>query len=173
MHRGRRRDWRVLFLVAFVVLLTSFCARAEDTKQAESLKPSVSLTIKSKESVIKAGEPVLIEIITTNDSDHILRADTTSSDDPGGWIFEVDVKDEQGNSPAKTDFYRNIRGYSHPGGMYKFIKLKPGEHTTDALNVAKLYDMAIPGQYTMRVRRFDLDIKGYAKSNEITVTVTL
>jgi hypothetical protein len=159
-------------LATITTILTSSYLLAQAPQQGQSPKPSLSLTIRARNSSTKAGSAVWVEVTARNESDHVIRADTTAADDPGGWIFRADIQGEQGSNPPKTDFYENINSYSVSGSMFRLIKLKPGEARTDSVNVSKLYDLSRLGQYTIQLRRRDLEGKRYVKSNEITVTVT-
>lgn len=52
-----------------------------------------------------------------------------------------------------------------------WFKLKPGENTTDYIDVSRLVDPNKPGTYTIRFHRFDEDSKLDVQSNVINVTL--
>jgi hypothetical protein len=50
--------------------------------------------------------------------------------------------------------------------------LKPGESMIDTVEVNDLYDLSLPGQYTIEVERRNIGSQSLVKSNSVVVTIT-
>lgn len=126
------------------------------------------LVISAKESSVKSGAAIWVNIAIENKSDHelfVYSALTGKDDDQGGWVYHADVQDEKGQKPLPTGFEKRISIGS--GG---YIHLQPGKTVTDRINICKLYDVIRPGKYSIQVYR--TDYRETLRSNTITVTVT-
>jgi hypothetical protein len=87
----------------------------------------------------------------------------------------MDVRDEHGKLRAETPVWQNMN-CSRPTlltGRNIIKVLKPQESTSEEVSVGELFDMANPGEYTIRVSRNVSDSKkdGVVKSNKIVVSV--
>lgn len=136
--------------------------------------PQISMTISAVNSTVKAGSPVLIDVVLANilsQTIYLGRIRTTSDDDDGGWNDWVDVWDAKGATAPQTEVGKRIQDPMGPGvaASVSTLILEAGTKQTDRVNVSKLYDLSQPGTYTIQVRR--MDHGGYDRSNKITVTV--
>jgi hypothetical protein len=129
-----------------------------------------SLSTNARSGSVRAGNPVWIDVKMENKSKHRIAVYRAISEDmdQGGWVYLVDVRDEDGKSPAQTEYARRI-GHGGDGG---YIPLNPGEVLTEGINVSKLYDLGRARTYLIQVQRFDDETKGFVKSNEIRVVAT-
>jgi hypothetical protein len=173
-HFFQNRQAVVLIVISALAL--SGGVSSQQDKRASTGTPAFSLTIQAKDHTIKTGSPVWVDVTERNNSDQILplgRGKPLTADQ-GGETFTVDVWNEKGMRPDETTFYRRKLGHltleeraEAPvplgGGEVRFVK--PGETTTDRIDVGRLYDLSRPGRYTIQVQ---LPIQ----SNKITVTVS-
>lgn len=163
------RQQFVILGMAFVVG-GSVNMASQGIKEPPPANTPFSLTIATKESTVRAGSPVLVEVKMENKSDHDLAVYRAVSGDldQGGWVYKVSVRDTKGVEPPQTKFAQSV-GVAGSGG---YVSLRPEKTLTDRCNVAKLYDLSRPGNYTIQVERLDEQSKAFVKSNTITVTVT-
>lgn len=128
------------------------------------------LSIRAKESSVKSGAAMWVDVTVENKSDHILlvyRALTAADDDQGGWVYDADIHDEKGGRPQPTKF-KGERGGIGSGG---YIHLQPGKTMTDRINICKLYDISRPGKYSIQVYRYGMG-DTMLLSNTINMTVS-
>jgi len=120
----------------------------------------------------------MLEITKTNLSDHPF--DDNRFIPYGAWSglawYQIAVKDEQGNLMPETDQFRAwgpiARLEKGPLiGKMVFNTVNPGQSVVDRGDVSQLYDMVVPGKYTIVVRSFDTEGKSLVHSNVITITV--
>ena len=162
---------RLLLLRLISGIFTLFLAISltpGQVQKAKGLSPADAVLILSaKESSVKSGAAIWVDVTVENKSDHILlvyRALTAADDDQGGWVYDADIHDEKGGRPQPTKF-KEERGGIGSGG---YIRLQPGKAMTDRINICKLYDVSQRGNYSIQVYRPD----GNLRSSTITVTVT-
>ncbi len=169
MRDSSQPSWPAAILAVIFAACVSANIGAQDTKAAKSLKPSFSLTIGAKEAAVKAGLPIWVDVMMENKTDHDLRVYRALSGDmdQGGWVYVVDVRDDKGAAPPRTQYARSIGA----GGSGGYLPLDPGKTLTDRVSVSKLYDLSRPGKYAIQFRRVDEESKTFVKSNKITVTV--
>ena len=182
-----RESLKLTWSAAVVAIVTAVCipttSRAQNAKTAQSSPPPFSLTIRAEQPTVKAGSPVWVHATMENKSDADLSVFRANAEDQGGWVYDVNARDEKGGKPPETHFYRRRQGHLtpeevdrepiniFPGGGPTY-PLKPGKTIEDRVNVSKLYDLSHPAKYTIQFRRLDPGSKSFVKSNEITVTVT-
>ena len=129
------------------------------------------LTASAKESSVKSGNAIWVDVTVENRSDHELlvgRERVGPEGDQGGHIYYVDVRDDKGGKPQPTKFLEK-KSYLGSGAL---IYLKPGKTMTDRINVCKLFDLSRPGKYNIRVYRKDTGDMTPLTANIVTVTVT-
>jgi hypothetical protein len=151
------------------------------TKQPPSGAAPFSLAASAELNVVQAGAPVKVKVVTTNTSNQQIDFYVNPASDRAGWVFKVDVTDENGNAPPDTRLGRvfkyNEKKSPDSGvgtflvGKGAFISLQPGESVTDVTDVSTLYDFSVPGKYSIQVQRFtDNDV--LVKANTVSVTIT-
>jgi len=176
MRKYSFRNCHIVVLIVVTVLSFSVNSSSQRDKNALGGQYDVSLTIRALDRTVKAGSPVWVDVTEKNNSDKILSLGRGKplNMDQGREAFIVDVWNEKGMRPDETTLYRKKLGHLTPeeraeaqvpvgGGQARFVK--PGETTTDRIDVGRLYDLSRPSTYTIQVR---LPIE----SNKITVTVT-
>jgi hypothetical protein len=101
----------------------------------------------------------------TNRSNHAIDFDIGYGDN------DVDVYGRDGNLAPLTETGRRYRGPLPRGGP-PTQHLQPGETKSGGMiNLDSLYDLSLPGLYTVQVRAFDGESKSIVESNRITITV--
>jgi hypothetical protein len=147
-------------------------------------RPAFSVTIWTSRQVISfRPREVWCQVITKNISDHkiFLQTEVTEQDEVGA-VYKVDVQDSNGVLAPDGESGRlaRIHDQSPPTVPYvstprqggQSLRLLPGEDWSDMIHLKDMYDIKTPGQYTIRVRRWDDETKTWVKSNPLTVTVT-
>jgi len=135
-----------------------------------------SVTLQPPTGPVKAGSEVRVKATTTNTSDHAIRFARGFGEQE--FDFEIEVQDEQGQTPPLTEAYRQMK--EHPTsrwGSYSTYVLEPGKSFGDELVITKLYTITRPGKYTISVTRGQRPMwqtpgKSGVRSSSITVTIT-
>lgn len=156
--------------VLFSLLFCSGVALAS----SDSTEP-FSVTLQPPSTPVKVGSEVQVKATTTNTSDHAIRFARGFGERE--FDFDIDVRDEKGQTPPLTDIYRELK--EHPTsrwGSYSTYVLDPGKSFDDQLVVTKLYAITRPGKYTISVTRGQRPMwqtlgKGGVTSNSVTVTI--
>ncbi|MFI5096928.1 MAG: hypothetical protein ACHQT6_03040 [Candidatus Acidiferrales bacterium] len=145
--------------------------------------PKYSLTVSLRESTVKAGGFVMLEITIKNITDKdIMVGKIVGSAESG---YEIAVTDSEGKPAAETSYGCKIHGKEPRGIMTDqysemLVRLKPGETTDGFIYLSRVYDFTRPGKYTVQlsdtVYESDADVKAdrktVIKSNSVTLTVT-
>ena len=132
----------------------------------------LEITISTQQSNVMAGDPIKIAIRMKNISKHDITMAAVGSNSQAELNYEIIARDKNGGMLYETIYRKGIkRGVA---GSRKLFTLKPGEEITEKANVNKLYDLSMPGEYTIQVEKElpPSEGKGMIKSNTITVTVT-
>jgi hypothetical protein len=147
---------------------------------AQTVPRPFSLGISVAHDTVKAGSPIVVKIRFKNVSDHdlvrMIRPEGAAHGELLG--FPPIVRDAQGKEPPLTKQGRLIFGRETPEDMASYLGISvggtamhPGEVITPEIRLSELYDMSVPGKYTVQVWHYDDENKEKVKSNTITVTV--
>jgi hypothetical protein len=126
--------------------------------------------------IAKSGQNVVLEVRMLNNSQRIL---TISEGNPTE-DYVVQILDSSGLRPADTDYSLKLKkSAASPGKILDAnrsisFQLKPGETGTDVIPISMMYDMRVPGKYSVKVERSlprELGA-GVVRSNAVTITVT-
>lgn len=102
-------------------------------------------------------------------SDHLIFVEAVPRDS------RFDVRDVHGNkAPLRNRNPRPIvtSPMDLPAGSQRGKALGPGESVTENEDVGEIFDMSLPGKYTIQALHFCPSDNTWVKSNAITVTVT-
>ena len=124
---------------------------------------------------MKTGSQINVDATLTNKS-----KDTINLDVAAQWMaeldFKIDVRDAQGILAPLTDYGRQaIKGEGDLPIVENYrgkVILHPGDTFKREIEVTKLYDLSLPGKYTVLAQRIDDTNGAVAKSNTATLTVT-
>jgi hypothetical protein len=159
-------------LISMFLGLTIGLSYGQRAKPAKNPEPSFSIVIRASQDVVKIGSPVSIEVTKTNQANHEINNSKIRSSIPP---YEIDIKDDQGNSRPETESFRQAKKSREADLTHAFSvvfgNLKPGESDRDGIDLNRYYDLGLSGTYTIQLRQFDNETKTIVKSNTITVTV--
>ena len=167
------------FLILIVVFATCRASYAQQP-QGSVVDQSYTLTLRVENAEAKIAAPIVLVISTKNISNHPIEFGmATKNPDDAAMFYRTTVLDEKG-SPAHDQETKQGRrhrtGKDDPGettvyvGSMGFFELKPNETHKESFNLRKLYDLKLPGKYTVQVEGGPEDAP--IKSNVITITVS-
>lgn len=150
--------------MALPLLLSAGAAQGPD--------PAISIAISMPEATVDAGSAVKLTIAITNVSKQTILVDRLLGGGKGEFFHEFEVRDARGGAVAETKYYRQFKeGTIDMMGHIMGHEVEPGESLKEEVTLNKLYDLSLPGQYTIQARRLDHPSKTYVKSNTIKLTV--
>jgi hypothetical protein len=157
------RNAITLWILSSVLLLVA---------AARTPAPAISITISAADSAPAAKSAVKVTITVKNVTRRRIVVDKLLGGETGEFLHEFDVRNARGEPAAETEYYRGFKE-GGPDGIYEIMghPLEPGESLVDNVTLSKLYDLSLPGRYTIQARRRDSESKTYVKSNTITLTV--
>src|SRR6266496_1444966 len=138
-------------------------------RRAARTKPDFSLKIRAKESAVKVGSPVTIEVTVTNLRDEEITMNTFSKPS----MDQIVLRDANGNQ-CLTQLGKDVAaGKARLTGHSQFFFVQPGNPQLRGFVLSEdFYDLTTPGKYTLQFRVYDEVTKTYVKSNTITFTMT-
>ena len=123
--------------------------------------------------VFKTNSEVRLSIALKNTTNHNISIPVTMG--PAEFVYQIEAKDAKGNAAPYTKYGRGVMVDKTVGARTSaiYVPLKPGETRQVAeVIVSKLFDLSKPGEYTIRVHRYDDQNKVDIDSNELKLTVT-
>ncbi|MGA3045034.1 MAG: hypothetical protein ABSD67_00300 [Terracidiphilus sp.] len=132
---------KILFRFGWLMLAIAGPAHAKTP-----MRP-FTLTIRAEKQQVKAGDPVDIDVVMTNTSDHDVDCTTVSSNGLDR-NYQYDVVDEGGQHVPE------IEKKHHGGSSFWPCILEPGKtDTPSGGRISILYDLSRPGKYSIQVSR--------------------
>ncbi|MGD0938305.1 MAG: hypothetical protein ABR905_01250 [Terracidiphilus sp.] len=175
--------WIAVAVAVAISVGEAVCAGAQTAGSNPVTIPPFSLSLSAKQAQNKIGESIQLVVSVKNTSENIIYDNVTYS--KLGLVryeFFMTVLDGNGNSPAMTKYYRHQIGQWLPGeqekdvndvgGRIDYVPLQPGESVVRDVDVAKFYNIELPGKYQIWVEKIDEKSQIRVKSNTITITVT-
>lgn len=146
-------------------------------QQNQGSAPPFSLKIEAPQHSFKVGEKLVVQITYKSTSDHLIIVPVTPRDS------SFDVRDVHGNkAPLRNQNPRPIvtSPLDLPAGNGRGQPLGPGESVTRNEDVGAIFDMSLPGKYTIQALHLwqerrnisDPPENVWVKSNTITITIT-
>jgi hypothetical protein len=130
-------------------------------------KAPFTLAISAEHTTVKAGEPVVVDVVKTNTSGHTMNV--SQSNNPAE-NYSIDVK-RDGIEAEKTADAKKMKDESgHRTMSLLFDNLKAGKVMNETLEVSAYRDMSEPGTYAVQLEQ-KLSPTIVVASNTITVTV--
>ncbi len=148
-----------LIRYALVVVLIASNASAGDTA-------ALSLKLTALDYVVKSGSKIMIQVTTTNRSDHPITYHNTNRCD-----YSVKVLSGNGAPAPETPFKKQLDcsgGELRTTGRDIVVTLKSGESDREQIEITELYNMSAPGDYIVQVERTFPEI-GHFRSNAVNV----
>jgi len=166
----------LLLVAANLAFASSIAAQCHQFVQGEPTVSSIAITPAPDSG--KAGNPVVIKATLTNNSNHDISIWRVIGE--GEYQYQVDVRDVKGNLPQDTKLGKKLNGHVDlslldPKDLVSSgvcFTLAAGKSVTYDVNVSKLYELTMPGKYTIQVQSQDPESFAIVKSNVITVTLT-
>jgi hypothetical protein len=156
--------------IALVLVMTATLGMSA-LGQAPEVKQPFSIVISTEKLVVNVGDPVIIMLRLTNNSDHAVGPGWWGQDNLGvmDQADQFDVRDSRGNV-----FRKKKRDPGFPiMGNGAMTLMTPGQTRSYAQDFARWYDLSQPGKYTIQALRptSENGKKIMVKSNKITITV--
>jgi hypothetical protein len=143
----------LLSMLALATAVPAFCQQAPFT-----------LIIRPEHDMVKAGEPVIIDVVKTNSSSTPLNLMPTNN--PGEY-YDIDIT-KDGVTAEPTPALRKLKDTAgHRITSFLLGTVKPGKLMKESVQVSESYEMSQPGAYTIQLHQ---NI-GYARVTSNTVTV--
>lgn len=143
-----------------------------------------SVTLVPIQRQFKSGEPVNINVTTSNISTNPLKFYDLYGLNPSGgsWTCKLSVIDESGNATPDTKFGRIVRYWLEdspnvgPGtilsGNGDFVELAPGATSTKQFDLAALVDLSRPGKYKLALQKTAQGNPESVASNSVIIQIT-
>jgi uncharacterized protein (DUF58 family) len=150
-----------LLSIALCVVFASPCYAAQDW--------SIAISVPS--NTVSVGEDIRLDIQFTNESNKQLKTAVSMPAEPG---VDVIVLSQNGAAVPKTAYGRTIYEGTEEvrtQGSVARATILPGAHFDEVSVLNDVYDMSVPGVYTVQVKSHDNDPKNIVASNTISVTV--
>jgi hypothetical protein len=131
-----------------------------------------SVTISAKTTTLQVGKTIPILVSTKNVSNQTLPLPIGSDDFNEQGVFEVTVKNADGQPLSRIQLSpeeREKRPKTWSGGTLPFA---PGDESKRTFFLNELFDLSVPGKYTVSIRRKEKLTKGFENSNVLTLTIT-
>lgn len=153
---------------------------------AHADEQAMSVRIFAQHSVIKFGEDLRIDVVTTNNTDHSVVISRGRGRDQAEGDFDIRVTAENGTEIPKTAYYRMIKDgiveqppssthMASPGVQSSegAITLTPGGRYVDSFLVGKLYKLGETGTYIVQATRSfpSVGTDTIVSSNKLSITV--
>jgi hypothetical protein len=140
-----------------------------EKKAANSTGFRLSLVIKNNQ--VKLHEPVLIDFLIRNVTKTTLVLEETVPERQ----YDIVIKDWSGKLVALTERGRALQNNKGQDFRVLPLRVKPHAQNKDTIDVASLYDLAVPGVYqvsaTRRVQKLNSSLWTDVSSNTLTITV--
>lgn len=163
----------ILIISLAAVLATRLAAQAVPA-------PIVSIVLSMKDSTVKAGSKIWVDVVTANQSDHAVGPGFYPGPLEGqDFSSGIGLLDNQGKAvPIKPPDQSACNGdpkckvVYRSGGSFVPVAVAPGASFKDGFLISTLYDLSKPGTYTIQAFRKDKGTGQTDKSNVLTFTVT-
>lgn len=127
---------------------------------------NLSARIENKQ--FKLGEPIVLNLTIRNITKQVLYLTETNpySD------YQLIVKSERGERVRLTEFGQRSSNNKEDFRVIG-VKVKPGEERHDSIEATRLYNMTVPGTYTMIARRVIRSRKGRESAEVVSNVVNV
>lgn len=172
------RKLRIASVTVIAIAIAAAPALCQPTKSGRPERPKYELTIRTKQHEFKAGDVIAVEITIKNTSEEPAFAAPALTTAEAK--YQIDVRDERGESALETAYERSLRPAKDRLGReiesVTVVKdgplrlLQPGETMKEVIVLNRLYDLSMAGTYTAQVQVRG-DDKDRPRSNQITITI--
>ena len=155
-------------LVAVAIILTGYLVSPCAEISGQALPVKVSIETKNRQHTFHPGEQIVVLITIKNTSDFESQLPSTSDVMLDN---EVSLTDATGNSPPVTAFGKKLTSGMNRLGPRRTLRLQPGESKQISLDISQIYDLSLPGKYTLSISRFVRAPRGMVKSNPLKIVI--
>ncbi len=143
-------------------------------------KGALTYHLSAMHSQIKVGDKVLVQLVVKNVSEQRAPLWVENAADQGGVRYQFEVRESHGNLAPEGHFSLALRGVNDPKfftseiplrGSGGCVQLQPGESRAYTMDVGRLYEMMIPGTYSIVAVNQEDAAHIVPISNPVTVTV--
>jgi hypothetical protein len=143
-------------IITFTALLLVSSPCLSQTSQ--SPPPQASASVRRDDIIMTASLPrevapgtaVTLRIILKNDGKRDLELHCRGP----YWDFDLELRDAKRNRVPFTQFGKRIDGDARTaGGSGLEITIKPGMESEATLNIARVFDLSLDGEYHLRITR--------------------
>jgi hypothetical protein len=176
------------FRVAYILIPFSFgFGQATSMTTADESKPSISITIPVRMITARIGSPVRVQATVTNTSGQRLAFPGRGrySGKPVHRMGAI-VRDSHGNDVPKTVYGWSMLGYvieadpkRRSQGLSEAIRRRPiedyldaGDSSTEEFELAREFELTVPGKYTVEVGMAEPKGGRTVLSNKIEIVIT-
>ncbi len=143
---------------------------AEPAPRSPKKKPPITLRLETPRAPLKAGQPAVLLVTTTNTWNRPLNVPLTAGSNSADQIYQIHILDLRGRSLSPLPKGNRI-WVGDIGGT----ELKPRQSVKDRVNVSFTYDLSRPGKYKIWLAapyyHGPHRPLGLVRSNVVTVTV--
>ena len=110
---------------------------------------NVQLHAQTEEEMYIPGAPILLKVVVRNNTEKpFLLVDTRRPERD----FQLGVRDEEGQSVALT---KEGEGLVNNTAIFRrvAVEIKPGEKVEHSFTINKLFEMTVPGTYSVTIKR--------------------
>ncbi len=138
--------------------------------QAGDSRAAFVISISAPTDEVTVGSDATIVITLKNAADHqILFSHRPGTNNPE-FSYAIQVRNAAGRVVEETAYGREAR--VHPQSEGRTVEyVQPGQSAVQTAHLARLVNLARPGQYTVVVSRRDQESQTVVESNEITLNV--
>jgi hypothetical protein len=143
-------------------------------EQTSELAKRIRLTIAAQQQSVVAGDRVTFNVSLKNISDKQVQIEYTQPFSMYNNDFNVQVRDAEKKEAHPTQFLMNLRTPKPEkgGGSPASIAIEPGQSVESAVNVARFYDMTMPGKYFVTLRTGSGPTLLVSNTVEVTIVET-
>lgn len=136
--------------------------------------PPFQLTVEPETPSVASGDKIVLRITLTNTSEKDIGFLQRARADEAEWDYSIDIRNEKSDAVSQTNYGRNrLQIITMFSGRVKTAN--PGQSLKEEVTLSKLFDLTIPGRYTVQVSRHEHDRESgqLVKSNAATIIVTV
>jgi hypothetical protein len=156
---------KLLSLVAFLPMFLSTSVVSDAQNGQQKTDASYSLELRYSATTVKSGNPIVIDLITTNPTSEKLQYNRSRN---AIRDYKLIVKDQNGQivpqlqkRPADSGTHTD----AHEVGSFILGALEPGEVLHETLEITRYFDLKTPGTYSIQL------VRGKIKSNTLSITI--
>jgi hypothetical protein len=153
-----------IVLLAGSGLCTPARAQCRYGPASPRLPVGLKLTIRAQKPVAEMSRPLIIYVELSNESNTPIQMRDNLA---ASLNYELHVRDASGKEAPLTEGQRQVRTGPRHGSGYD-VTLAPGEKDTDQENLSNIYNISVPGRYTVEACR-EIHDWGNIYSNKIVV----